>query len=116
MKTLPHQLTYHGHDLTLIERTDHCGLWSTRRDGESTPGWIVAKIGRQHEGEAVIGGRTVKFEDAETMPSPSDFGSRAWFFRSESNARTRYGVLCAGLESSLTRQAMSGQGLPITTA
>ena len=91
MKPLPNPMPCHGHTLTLIDRTPTAGLWSTSRPGESTPGWIVARIRIQLPDVVKMpNGKLVTYEHKEYLPAESEFGKSAWFFRDETIARNRF--------------------------
>lgn len=91
MKTLPDQFAYQGHTLTLIQRTQTVGIWSTTREGESTPGFIVAKIKEQKPVTRIMpDGREVTMEHKEVLPGENDFGRSAWFFRDQVIAQNRF--------------------------
>jgi hypothetical protein len=117
MKTLPPTLTYQGHHLTLIERTDRLGLWQTTRPGESTPGWIVARITPTPEATRTMpDGKAVTYSARETLPSEAEFGRSAWFFRSLSDATTAFKARSEALERRLTPKGVSGHALTLTPA
>lgn len=117
MKQLPNNLIHQGHNLELIERIGNVALYRTSREGESTPGFLVAKIREQKPSiRQMPNGEPVVFEHKEILPGENDFGRLAWFFRTLEPARDKFSALRVAANSAPNGKKVSTQRESLTPA